>query len=107
MRASARPTGQARGNPQILRGSDMERMKEWGSKHTLSIPGGIGKRRNSAVCSPLALCPAPMASDGGADGTVQLSLEFRALGAKRTVRTVPHGALPPIDKKPGQRSEPC
>ena len=84
----------------------MERMKEWGSKHTLSIPGGMGKRRNSAVCSPLALCPAPMASDGGADGTVQLSLEFRALGAKRTVRTVPHGALPPIDKKPGQRSEP-
>lgn len=37
MRASARPTGQARGNPQIIRGSDMERMKEWGSKHTEPI----------------------------------------------------------------------
>ena len=37
MRASARPTGQARGNPQIVQGSDMERMKEWGSKHTVPI----------------------------------------------------------------------
>ena len=37
MRASARPTGQARGNPQTIRGTDMERMKEWGSKHTEPI----------------------------------------------------------------------
>ena len=65
-------------------------------KHTLSIPGGMAGWRNCAVYRQVALCPAPVAIDGSASGTVREAAQLRASAAMRTACTVPHSGLPPI-----------
>ena len=83
----------------------MERMKEWGSKHTVSIPGGMGNWRICADFRCSALCQAPMGHYGSANGTVRETAHFRAANSQRTVRTVPHCRLAPMGKRMGPQVE--